>query len=201
MREKGRVVSWNIDKAYGFIEPSSGGKQLFIHVNDIKYSKPPTAKGQLITYVVSIDKQGRPCAVKGILAGSEDKTPRNLIMLAVLFIAALTVAVLLAWVPQFILMIYTGMSLLTFLVYWKDKSAARKDRWRTPESTLHLMALLGGWPGSLVAQQALRHKSRKGSFKLMLWLTITVNLSLLFWLLLTADGRHLLDQFIRLITS
>jgi len=39
------------------------------------------------------------------------------------------------------------LSLLTFFVYGFDKHAAETGRWRTQESTLHLLALIGGWPG------------------------------------------------------
>ena len=42
-------------------------------------------------------------------------------------------------------------------------------QWRTPESTLHLLELLGGWPGGLVAQQVFRHKTRKFSYQLTFW--------------------------------
>ena len=56
---------------------------------------------------------------------------------------------------------YGLVSLVTFIAYAIDKSAAQANRWRTRESTLHLLAMLGGWPGALLAQHALRHKSRK----------------------------------------
>jgi len=46
-----------------------------------------------------------------------------------------------------------GLSLLSYLMYWLDKEAAQSGAQRTPESTLHLVDLLGGWPGALVAQQ------------------------------------------------
>ncbi|WP_232012657.1 DUF1294 domain-containing protein [Vibrio aphrogenes] len=67
------------------------------------------------------------------------------------------------------------MSLITFLVYWKDKRAAVKGAWRTPEKTLHLLSLLGGWPGALMAQRMLRHKSRKFKFQFIFWLVVIMN--------------------------
>ena len=51
------------------------------------------------------------------------------------------------------LALYAVASLLTFFLYWRDKHSALKDRWRTPETTLHLFQLAGGWPGALLAQQ------------------------------------------------
>jgi uncharacterized membrane protein YsdA (DUF1294 family) len=60
--------------------------------------------------------------------------------------------------------IYGLMSLITFTRFGLDKRAAIKQRRRTPERTLHLHALLGGWPGALIAMQVFRHKRRKPSF-------------------------------------
>ncbi|MBD1577128.1 DUF1294 domain-containing protein [Vibrio sp. S11_S32] len=67
------------------------------------------------------------------------------------------------------------MSLVTFIVYWKDKRAARKDLWRTPEKTLHILAFAGGWPGALIAQKVFRHKTRKLSFQIIFLLMVTLN--------------------------
>lgn len=72
-------------------------------------------------------------------------------------------------------LVYTIMSLATYAVYALDKSAARRRRRRVPERTLHLLALLGGWPGALLAQKHLRHKSVKTAFLLVFWLTVLLN--------------------------
>lgn len=72
---------------------------------------------------------------------------------------------------------YAGMSLLTFIIYAIDKAAARAQRRRTPESTLHLLALACGWPGALLAQQWLRHKSVKQPFRTVFWLTVVINVA------------------------
>jgi uncharacterized membrane protein YsdA (DUF1294 family) len=61
------------------------------------------------------------------------------------------------------------------VAYAIDKSAAVSGRWRTPEQTLHLFSLAGGWPGALLAQQVLRHKTSKESFIAAFWLTVLLN--------------------------
>lgn len=71
-----------------------------------------------------------------------------------------------------VLVLYPLASLVSFVQYWWDKSSAQADRWRTPENVLHLVELLGGWPGALVAQQCFRHKTRKLSYQLVVWLII-----------------------------
>lgn len=87
-----------------------------------------------------------------------------------------------------VLALYLGLSLFTYWIYGKDKQAARQNLWRTRESTLHLLALAGGWPGALLAQRRLRHKSRKASFQLVFWLTVVANIGGLLWLLSVSDA-------------
>lgn len=70
------------------------------------------------------------------------------------------------------LLAYPAGSLAAFALYLHDKRSALCGRWRTPEVQLHLIELLGGWPGALVAQQAFRHKTRKPSFQLVFWLIV-----------------------------
>ena len=73
------------------------------------------------------------------------------------------------------LALYYGMSIITYGVYALDKTAAQNAGGRTPESALHLMSLVGGWPGALIAQVHLRHKTRKPSFLIGYWFTVIVN--------------------------
>ena len=80
-----------------------------------------------------------------------------------------------------VLLAYLVMSAVAYAAYARDKSAARSGRPRTPEKTLHLMSLLGGWPGALLAQRRLRHKSSKTAFLVPFWLTVAANLALLAW--------------------
>lgn len=67
------------------------------------------------------------------------------------------------------LVAYPVASLISFVQYWQDKARASNGRWRTSERALHLVELLGGWPGALVAQQCFRHKTRKLSYQLVFW--------------------------------
>lgn len=78
-----------------------------------------------------------------------------------------------------LLLVLAGLNMVTFLAYWQDKSAARRSAWRTPESTLHLLSLAGGWPAARLAQQTLRHKSSKTSFLLVYGATALLNTAVL----------------------
>ena len=76
-----------------------------------------------------------------------------------------------AWVAGW----YVLASLGALVAYWLDKRAAAKGRWRTREKTLHLLALAGGWPGALLAQRWLRHKTRKRAFQAITWLIVALH--------------------------
>ena len=105
--------------------------------------------------------------------------------------AILYLAVTVSWRPPIAFaVIYLAASLTAFLAYAFDKSAAKGGRWRTSESTLHLLALAGGWPGALLAQQFLRHKSVKASFRSVFWGTVVLNI-LGFLALCSPLGRSL----------
>jgi uncharacterized membrane protein YsdA (DUF1294 family) len=70
---------------------------------------------------------------------------------------------------------YLVMNLVCATAYWIDKTAAQNGQWRIPESTLLMFGMFGGWPGAIVAQQTLRHKTAKASFRLTFWFTVVLN--------------------------
>ncbi len=90
---------------------------------------------------------------------------------------------------------YALMSVLSFSLYGLDKRASVRGGWRTPEARLHLVELLGGWPGALLAQRVFRHKTRKTSFRVVFYLAVAANLVALGWLLFAdvGPGRPLLS--------
>lgn len=122
-------------------------------------------------------------------------------LLSLLVLAALGSAWTLHFSPRLdrsllIAMLYGATSLLCFLLYAHDKHAARQGGWRTPEKHLQLLALLGGWPGALLAQKLLRHKSRKASFQRLFWGMVALNL-LGALLLLFPEGRAVVVSLLR----
>ncbi|MBB3281959.1 cold shock and DUF1294 domain-containing protein [Mitsuaria sp. BK037] len=91
--------------------------------------------------------------------------------------ATLVLLTHLAWpLPRGLWGTYVAMSFATFIVYALDKRAARLGQWRVKESTLHGLALLCGWPGALLAQHLLRHKSAKPGFRRVFWLSVALNI-------------------------
>lgn len=107
-------------------------------------------------------------------------TPTWLALAAMLaWVALLVTGVVLGRLDWIALPIAFALNLVTFFIYWQDKHAARQGHWRTPENTLHLFGLLGGWPGAWFAHQILRHKSSKQAFRNVYWLTVGIHLLVL----------------------
>ena len=197
MRSKGKITSWNDDKGFGFILPDEGGRRIFVHIKSFENHNRRPEINQVVTYTLSSDKQGRPCAVR--VSSPDEKIHQKRkykkglfsIVIAISFLTFVGVAVFAEKIPVWVGVLYFVVSLVTYGIYAKDKSAARNGTWRTPESTLHLLSLSGGWPGALVAQQKLRHKSSKQSFRFVFWLTFLLNCAVFVWVF-TPSGAVIL---------
>jgi len=77
--------------------------------------------------------------------------------------------------PIWVAGVYLAASVGCFVAYAVDKSAATAGRWRVSESALLVWGVVGGWPGAIVAQQTLRHKTKKASFRAAFWGTVVLN--------------------------
>ncbi len=186
MRYQGRLQEWNDNKGFGFVVPNGGGERAFVHIKAFERIPQRPANGLLVSYEQHKDARGRLNATAIRFAstsrvqaaekppGPAPRLPRATLGLLALFAA--TLAWLAKFVPDWAMLTISGMSLLALIFYVSDKAAAQRNRWRTPESTLHMIALLGGWPGALLAQGLFNHKSRKRSFQRVFWLTVAVNI-------------------------
>ena len=189
MRIKGKIATWHDDKGYGFVAPLSGDKQVFVHIKAFSNRNRRPQVNDIVSFAVSKDRQGRPCAIQATLAGDKlkEKTAQKSnsfsIVFALGFLVVVGISVLTGRLPEFIGIAYAVLSLIAYFVYLWDKSAAKHGDWRTSESALHFLGLAGGWPGALIAQQTLRHKSKKVEFRRVLWATVLINCGVFVWLL------------------
>ena len=71
---------------------------------------------------------------------------------------------------------------LAFALMLADKQKARKNRWRIPERTLLLTALLGGSIGALAGMYAFHHKTRHLKFTLGVPAILAAQIFLGFWI-------------------
>lgn len=97
----------------------------------------------------------------------------------ILFFLFLFGATFASALPYAVVVVYFCASALTFIVYAFDKAAARSRQPRTSERTLHLCSLACGWPGALLAQKILRHKSVKQPFRRRFQATVFLNCGVL----------------------
>ena len=205
MRHKGKITDWNAERGFGFVTPTGGGERVFLHVTAISDRRRPPAEGDMVTYDVRLDERKRPRAANvrrsvtirpRSQAASTSTSSSVPLVVALLFVLFVIAGTLTGRLPLAVIAAYGVVSILTFLVYWFDKSAARHGQWRTKESTLHLLGLAGGWPGAVVAQRVLRHKSRKQQFQVAFWGTVVMNSIALGWLA-TNSGSKFLHQLLK----
>lgn len=181
----GKVTEWNDDGGYGFLAPQNGAGRVFLHIKSLSARHRRPKVGEWIRYKEGRDERGRPRAETAVFldSGKRKRTTNRSSKLPLVVCLAFLVGVCgMAFVgrlPDIVAMVMLGASALSFVLYAMDKSAAEKGQYRVPEANLHLVALVGGWPGALIAQQGFRHKTRKASFQRLFWGTVLINLAFL----------------------
>lgn len=194
MQHQGTLTSWNDDRGFGFIQPTAGGEPVFVHIKAFVGTKGRPNLNQRLVFEVQTTAQGKKRAANVQLAAfatgpAKPRQParkRNAgpaewgtaSRWAIPAMVVLVAVVAMLWtVPWWVPGLYVGMSAVCFMAYAFDKSAARAGRWRTAESTLLALGLAGGWPGAVLAQQVLRHKSAKPAFRSAFWGTVVLNVA------------------------
>ena len=203
MRYQGKVTDWKDDKGFGFITPNDGSQRVFVHIKSFSNRQQRPVGNEIVTYELTHDAKGRPQANSVAFVGkriapagpSGQATPLVFsnapLILTAAFLVFVAGSVLVGKLPMAVVWVYLAGSLVAFTAYALDKSAARNDQWRTKESTLHLFALAGGWPGALAAQRLLRHKSSKQSFQFAFWVTVVLNCCVLAWFFSSSGAEAL----------
>ena len=190
MRLTGTLKTWNDTRGFGFLEPAQGGQEIFVHIKAFPSGTGRPSVGQILTFEVQTGSDGkkRARAVQYLVRERQSPKPKLradspapwTLPRIVAIPAFVGIYAFVTWRWSFhppVLFAYVGLSMLALLAYAFDKSAAVSGRWRTAERTLHVLSIAGGWPGALVAQQLLRHKTSKPRFVFTFWLTVLVNVS------------------------
>ncbi len=203
MRYQGKITTWKDEQGFGFITPNGGGKDVFIHFKSITNSRKRPVGSELVSYQVATDAKGRLSATEVQYVGDFKDKPMTIgksaypVYFALIFLTLMCLAAFLKTLPMYILAFYAATSLLTFILYWTDKRAAKNGTQRTPEKALQLLSLAGGWPGGLFAQRIFRHKSIKKSFQFVYWTTVFINIMILFTIV-SPSSRRLLNTLLGL---
>ncbi|MES2939083.1 MAG: cold shock and DUF1294 domain-containing protein [Pseudomonadota bacterium] len=209
MRRDGKVIRWDADKGFGFIRCAGQGADVFFHIRDFRSGdgKAPTVDLDVSFEEIHVGGKGpramavrpraeesaarpRPVAQRSAPArrAHAAASPVNATFILLLTAAYYVLVGAAVWhgrLPWWVLPASLGLNALSFLAYWRDKRAARRRQWRTQEQTLHLLSLAGGWAGAWYAQQALRHKSSKQSFRTVYWMMVVAH-----WIALGAVLRY-----------
>lgn len=186
MRFEGILKTWNDDRGFGFIEPRLGGQEVFVHIKAFESRAGRPQVGQPFSFEVELNPAGKKRALRvQPVRAARPVRPRQqrgpahwgtASYFAIPAFLGVYLAAAAVWrVPGWAAALYAAMSVVCYIVYAGDKSAAMAGRSRVPESTLLLLGLAGGWPGAIVAQQVLRHKSNKVAFRAAFWGSVVMN--------------------------
>ncbi|MEM1083300.1 MAG: DUF1294 domain-containing protein [Verrucomicrobiota bacterium] len=170
------ITEWKPKSPFGFGQSDEGS--VFLHIENFTERSRWPEVGDQVSFVDGVDKEGRPCAQRIVLKASGSTFSwRHLLELGLLL--ALPVLAIPAMVklisPWWILYVVTFTSGITAMHLWADKRFSMSNKSRIPEATLHLFELMGGWPGSFVAQRMLRHKVSKKSYQLIFWAIVLIH--------------------------
>lgn len=202
----GTLTAWNDDRGFGFLRAAEGGEDIFVHATAFAARQARPQVGTRVSFEIEPGPRGKKRARNVALLRNAPAPRRRqpasaapwtaTTALAIPVFMAVLLAVAWRWRPPFMLpalAVYAVTSTAAFIAYALDKSKAQRGEWRTPENTLHLLALAGGWPGALLAQQLMRHKSSKPSFRAVFWCTVLLNVAG-FVALCSPEGRAWLAQ-------
>jgi uncharacterized membrane protein YsdA (DUF1294 family)/cold shock CspA family protein len=170
-----KVTEWSAEKGYGWLQWAD--KRVFLHRRDFSGPHRTPAVGEEVRFILGMDTQGRPCAKNAVSTrgGGFGSGLMRLLMLCVLLALPAIAARRLPFELWQIVAYALTLSWLTYATYASDKRRARTKAWRIPESHLHLLELLGGWPGAWLAQRHLRHKCSKSSYQFIFWAIILMH--------------------------
>ena len=201
MRLEGWLTSWNDERGFGYIEAAQGGEPIFVHISAWPRGSARPQLKQAVSFEVELGPKGKRARnvqlqqPRRMSKPSSRASPAQWGTATLFAIPAFLVVfglIAILWkTPLWVAGVYVVASVAAYIVYAADKSAAERGGWRVPESKLHLLSIAGGWPGALVAQQFLRHKSTKQQFRQMFWITVVLNVLALL-MLASPWGRALL---------
>jgi uncharacterized membrane protein YsdA (DUF1294 family)/cold shock CspA family protein len=184
MRYQGKIIKWHDDKGYGFVRATSDSKDVYLHISDIRRLNKRPEINELVSYELMKDDIGRfratnvayqtsSTSVKSI--DKPTKLNSAFLIFILIFFTLVIERTLKGFLPVTFTLILISSNLLLFLYYYQDKTSAVKKTWRTQESTLHWLSLIGGWPSAYLAQKLFNHKHKKQSFVVTYRLTALIN--------------------------
>lgn len=170
-RYQGKISSWKDEQGYGFITPNGGGPTVFIHVKSFARQDIRPTGNEIVTYELVVNERGQHRAENVAYVRSRrapeptHRTGTSSLVAAIAFLGFIAACSLTGKLPALVFGLYLVMSVAAFIAYAHDKSAARENRWRTQESTLHMLGLAGGWPGARLRSRFFDTSVRSSRFE------------------------------------
>jgi uncharacterized membrane protein YsdA (DUF1294 family)/cold shock CspA family protein len=218
MRRSGTIIKWDDEKGFGFIACSDHAPDVFLHCRALADRIRRPKVGDWVEFELDYDTQRRPRAERAVLrqglsvpasqsraaaarrgsassrrarADRSAMGPAELlccIFVPLIVLSAVALAARSGFIPQWIAVLYVGMSAVTAIAYGIDKFRATRGHWRIAEGTLQLFAMAGGWPGAFAAQRFFRHKISKLPFQVTYWLIVTAHVAFWSWFTASQSG-------------
>lgn len=167
-QQTGTITDWDDRRGFGWLE--ADGQRIFIHIKEIESGQRRPKAGERVRFALGRDPKGRSRAkaVTYLRSGGRIGIGSWLQLMILLVLPGLALQTLPGrwWIGPAVI---TALSLLAFGMYLHDKRRAIRSGWRVSEGALHLVELLGGWPGAFLAQRRLRHKCSKRSYQFTFW--------------------------------
>ena len=193
MRQNGRLVQWNDERGFGFIE-SADGQRLFVHISAIDRIATHPQVNDSVTFIAGHGPDGRPQARSVRILGARP-TPASAVLQrgaversrdlawripgALLLVCLMLVGLVLERVGLPVVLAYGALGAVSFLAYRSDKIFAQAGHWRISEVTLLGLDLCLGIAGGLVGQALYRHKTQKPRYVAA---TLLITMIHLLWL-------------------
>lgn len=179
---------WNDERGFGFVRPDQGDRDFFVHISAFRKGlRRRPASGDFVQYQIAREVGDRKRIAYAVLEGvpiqpeeAQPRGPWDRLRRWLIYVAIRLPILLSCWVlwkthNPIPLFLYVFLSALTILFYGADKKRALRNRWRIPEVYLHILELLGGWPGALLAQKDFRHKLTKGTYQKVFWAIVALH--------------------------
>jgi len=200
-RLNGNLTQWNDARGFGFLTPRLSHEQTFVHISAFPRGAARPRLGAVYSFAVEVSRDGKRQATQVQPEERQDDRSQHAprppgtgashplrrrarrrgsasYLAIVAFVAVVLVGAVFWPVPLWVAGLYAAVSVVCYLAYLVDKRAALAGRWRVAEGTLLTLGFLGGWPGAIVAQQTLRHKTQKASFRRAFWGSVVLNVLL-----------------------
>ena len=197
----GRISQWDAAKGLGFVEAQTDGAKLLLRRADLsgRLRALGPRVGEPVRFVAvqsggqrratQVQSTAPPPVPQGQARARRPRAASSTGLLVIPAFALVLGMLHLTWpLPRPVPLLYGALSMAMFIVYAIDKWASKREgQSRVAENSLHLIALMGGWPGALLAQHILHHKTSKPAFLRTTWAMVAANI-----LLLLALGTPLL---------